>query len=228
MNVWDLIRVAVGFMGRHRRPFALAAVLLLLVGPLPLTGERGGLRLERGWASRGWGCCSCGSCGTRPVGNERERTSERKEAMTTATATLDNRMGTEQPGAQPRRTGGPGDRRTARQHRPGSAEPNVAQAVHDARRLRQAGDLDGALASLRKRQHRKRVGARNAVGVRRVGEPGAAAVRGPERCSCTAQGTGRAAVLAPCGQRRDAGSAGRARHALAAGQMPSRGGACAG
>ena len=39
MNVWNLIRVAVGFMGRRRRPFALAAVLLLLVGPLPLTGS---------------------------------------------------------------------------------------------------------------------------------------------------------------------------------------------
>ena len=39
MNVWNLIRVAVGFMSRRRRPFALAAVLLLLVGPLPLTGS---------------------------------------------------------------------------------------------------------------------------------------------------------------------------------------------
>ena len=39
MNVWGLIRVAVGFMGRRRRPFALAAVLLLLAGPLPLTGS---------------------------------------------------------------------------------------------------------------------------------------------------------------------------------------------
>ncbi len=39
MNVWNLIRVAVGFMGRRRRPFALAAVLVVLVGPLPLTGS---------------------------------------------------------------------------------------------------------------------------------------------------------------------------------------------
>ena len=39
MNVWGLIRVAVGFMSRRRRPFSLAAVLLLLVGPLPLTGS---------------------------------------------------------------------------------------------------------------------------------------------------------------------------------------------
>ncbi len=39
MNVWTLIRVAVGFMGRRRRPFAIVAVLLLVVGPLPLTGS---------------------------------------------------------------------------------------------------------------------------------------------------------------------------------------------
>ena len=40
MNVSELIRVAVGFMGRRRRPFALAAVLVaLVVGPLPLTGS---------------------------------------------------------------------------------------------------------------------------------------------------------------------------------------------
>ena len=39
MNVWTLIRVAVGFASRRRRPFAIAAVLLLLVGPLPLTGS---------------------------------------------------------------------------------------------------------------------------------------------------------------------------------------------
>ena len=40
MNVWTLIGVAAGFVGRRRRPFALAAVLLLLVmGPLPLTGS---------------------------------------------------------------------------------------------------------------------------------------------------------------------------------------------
>ena len=40
MNVKEPIRVAVGFMGRRRRPFALAAVLVVLVvGPLPLTGS---------------------------------------------------------------------------------------------------------------------------------------------------------------------------------------------
>ncbi|MYA49216.1 MAG: hypothetical protein F4Y25_00450 [Chloroflexi bacterium] len=39
MNVWTLIRVVAGFASRRRRPFALAAVLLLLVGPLPLTGN---------------------------------------------------------------------------------------------------------------------------------------------------------------------------------------------
>ena len=39
MNVWGLIRVAAGFISRRRRPFALAAVLVVLVGPLPLTGS---------------------------------------------------------------------------------------------------------------------------------------------------------------------------------------------
>lgn len=39
MSVWTLIRVAAGFMSRRRRPFAIAAVLLLVMGPLPLTGS---------------------------------------------------------------------------------------------------------------------------------------------------------------------------------------------
>ena len=39
MNVWTLIGVAAGFISRRRRPFALAAVLLLVLGPLPLTGS---------------------------------------------------------------------------------------------------------------------------------------------------------------------------------------------
>ena len=39
MYVWTLIRVAAGFMSRRRRPFAVAAVLLLVLGPLPLTGS---------------------------------------------------------------------------------------------------------------------------------------------------------------------------------------------
>lgn len=39
MNVWTLTRVAVGFIGRRRRPFAIAAVLLLVLGPMPLTGN---------------------------------------------------------------------------------------------------------------------------------------------------------------------------------------------
>ena len=40
MNVWALIGVIVRFASRRRRPFALAAVLLLLVaGPLPMGGS---------------------------------------------------------------------------------------------------------------------------------------------------------------------------------------------
>ncbi len=39
MSVWTLIRVAAGFMSRRRRPFAIAAVLLLVLGPMPMTGS---------------------------------------------------------------------------------------------------------------------------------------------------------------------------------------------
>ena len=39
MNVWRLIRMTVGCMDRRRRPLAVAAVLLLVLGPLPLTGS---------------------------------------------------------------------------------------------------------------------------------------------------------------------------------------------
>ena len=40
MHVAGLIRQVAGFMGRRRRLFALAAVLVaLVVGPLPLTGS---------------------------------------------------------------------------------------------------------------------------------------------------------------------------------------------
>ena len=40
MNVWGLLLVALGFVSRRRRPFALAAVLVaLLAGPLVTTGS---------------------------------------------------------------------------------------------------------------------------------------------------------------------------------------------
>ena len=67
--------------------------------------------------------------------------------MTTATATLHNRMGTEQPGRSLEELV---DRviDALLASIGGKRERTVAQAVHDARRQRQAGDLDGALASL--------------------------------------------------------------------------------
>ena len=67
--------------------------------------------------------------------------------MTTATATLHNRMGTEQPGHSLEELV---DRviDALLGSIAGKRERSAAQAVHDARRLRQAGDLDGALASL--------------------------------------------------------------------------------
>ena len=39
MSVWTVIRVAAGFMSRRRRPFAVAAVLLLVMGPVLFTGS---------------------------------------------------------------------------------------------------------------------------------------------------------------------------------------------
>ena len=48
MNVWTLIRVAVGFMSRRRRPFAIAVLLLVVLGPLPLTGSWELLALNAG------------------------------------------------------------------------------------------------------------------------------------------------------------------------------------
>ena len=76
-------------------------------------------------------------------------------------------------------------------------EPSVARSVHEARRLRQQGDLDGALAVLAGADL-KQVTEREArwayaewldVARRRFGDREGAAVYSP--------GTGRAAVLAP-------------------------------
>ena len=78
----------------------------------------------------------------------------------------------------------------------GKREPGVALAVHDARRLRQAGDLDGALAAFAdfdpadasEREARWAYGEWANLARRRFGDR-SAAVYSP--------GTGRAAVLAP-------------------------------
>ena len=39
MHVGGLIRLVAGFAARRRRPLAIAAVLLLLIGPAPFTGS---------------------------------------------------------------------------------------------------------------------------------------------------------------------------------------------
>ena len=66
--------------------------------------------------------------------------------MTTATARLHNRMGAERPGRSLEELV---DRviDALLASIGGKREQSVAQAVHDARRQRQAGDLDGALAA---------------------------------------------------------------------------------
>ena len=67
--------------------------------------------------------------------------------MTTATVRLNDRMVTERPERRLEELAGRViDALLASIG--GKREPGVARAVHDARRLRQAGDLDGALASL--------------------------------------------------------------------------------
>ena len=59
--------------------------------------------------------------------------------------------------------------------------PSVAKSVHEARRLRQAGDVGGALAVLAGMDTTRAETAPGALGFRRVDGPGEAAVRGPGR-----------------------------------------------
>ena len=54
---------------------------------------------------------------------------------------------------------------------------SVAKSVHEARRLRQAEDVEGALAVLAGVDTTKAEAASGSVGLRRVDEPGSAAVR---------------------------------------------------
>ena len=115
--------------------------------------------------------------------------------MTTATATLHNRMETEQTRHSLEELvdrvidallGSIG----------GNRERSVAQAVHDARRQRQAGDLDGALASLASAD----VARASSNETRWVyGEWVSLARRrfAGRNALVYSQGTGRAAVLAP-------------------------------
>ena len=53
----------------------------------------------------------------------------------------------------------------------------VARSVHDARRLRQTGDLDGAAGGLRRCGHGEGDGAAEPLGARRVARSGEAQVR---------------------------------------------------
>ena len=85
--------------------------------------------------------------------------------------------------------------------------PSVAKSVHEARRLRQAGDVDGALAVLagvdaekaETKEARWAFSEWTQLVKRRFGGRGALVY---------SQGTGRAAALAPHRRRRDAGGRG--------------------
>ena len=115
--------------------------------------------------------------------------------MTTATATLHDQIGMEQPGHSLEELV---DRviDALLGSIAGKRERSVAQAVHDARRQRQAGDLDGALASLGStnipsasaNESRWAYGEWVSLARRRFADRNALVY---------SQGTGRAAVLAP-------------------------------
>ena len=115
--------------------------------------------------------------------------------MTTATVRLNDRMVTERPERRLEELAGRViDALLASIG--GKREPTVARTVHDARRMRQAGDLDGAMAAFAELDpaDASENEARWAYGewvnlARRLYTGGGAAVYSP--------GTGRAAVLIP-------------------------------
>ena len=95
--------------------------------------------------------------------------------------------------------------------------PSVAKSLHEARRLRQAGDVDRALAVLAGTDTTKAGAASGSVGLRRVDGPGEAAVRGPGRAGLQpGRGTGRRPGARR--KRRDAGGRGGPGNAVAARQ----------
>ena len=115
--------------------------------------------------------------------------------MKTATATLHNRTGTKQPGRSLEELV---DRviDALLGSIAGKHEPRVAQSVHDARRQRQAGDLDGARASL---ERANITSASKNEAPRAYGKwvsPARRRFAGREAVVCSTD-TGRAAVLAP-------------------------------
>ena len=59
------------------------------------------------------------------------------------------------------------------------AEPNATRAIHEARRLRQAGDIDGGLAVLAGTDAAKATSEGGSMGLLRVDADGETAVRGP-------------------------------------------------
>ena len=87
---------------------------------------------------------------------------------------------------------------------PATETPSVAKCVHEARRMRQAGDIDTALAVLAGMEVSKAERHRGSVGLRRVDGPGSKRRFGDRNVMVYSQGTARAAALVPTGRRRDA------------------------
>ena len=101
-----------------------------------------------------------------------------------------------------------------------SPDQSLARYVHDARRLRQAGDLDGALALLADVDVATRRTAPGALGVRRVARPRTAALRATAGRSSTAPTRDGRRCSRPAAMAALSGGAGRPRDALATGQDP--------
>ena len=101
-----------------------------------------------------------------------------------------------------------------------SPDQSLARSVHDARRLRQAGDLDGALALLAERRHGDSPNPTRRAGRTPSGSTshgGASATAGRSSTALTRDGRQCSPPAATAGL---AGGAGRPGHALATGQDP--------
>ena len=138
---------------------------------------------------------------------------------TTATATAVMNYGTMVVGERPRRSQEElvdrvMDALFASNHQ--QPQETEARRVHDARRLRKAGDLRRSAGGVRQRRTGHDCPKRGAMGLRRVAEPGAQDIRRPR--SPGLQPGHRQSCGARSPRRRDRGSPGCAGDGVAAGQ----------
>ncbi len=153
-RVKGVVVMAGGFIRRHKRASIAVAVALLLFAPLLTTD---GELVVLNAVGLGFGAldprgprAGCGRDGrNRHSGNGRHEQQHRTkgDTMTTQATTIG---GT---GTRPRRSlEEMVDQLMAamgfKEQEPETVEPSAARSIHEARRLRQAGDVDGALAVL--------------------------------------------------------------------------------